>query len=141
MAIADGGQLIVLAGGVRTCGEDPNIDRLIRKYGYRTTEQVLEFVRQDKELQQNLSAAAHLIHGSPENRFRVTYCPGHLSREEIESVGYGYADLATMQARYDPAKLNEGWNELPDGQRIYYVSKPALGLWAHHSRMDGVRPL
>ncbi|MDH3717704.1 MAG: D-mannonate epimerase [Planctomycetota bacterium] len=141
MAIADGGELIVLAGGVRTCGEDPQIDRLIRRYGYRTTEQVLEFIRQDEQLQQNLSAAAHLIHGSPENRFRVTYCPGHLSREETESVGYGYADLATMQARYDPAKLTDGWNELPDGQRIYYVSKPALGLWAHHSRIKGVRPL
>ncbi|NIL97966.1 MAG: D-mannonate epimerase, partial [Planctomycetales bacterium] len=135
MAIADGGQLIVLAGGVRTCGEDPRIDRLIRQYGYRTTDEVLQFVAEDEQLRQNLSAAAHLIHGSPENRFRVTYCPGHLSREEIEGVGYEYADLATMQSRYDPAKLMEGWNDLPDGQRIYYVSKPALGLWTHRSRL------
>ncbi|MGB6043259.1 MAG: D-mannonate epimerase [Pirellulales bacterium] len=134
LAIADEGELVVLAEGVRTCGEDPEIDRLIRKYGYRTTTEVMQFVEEDAELQQNLSAAAHLMHGSTENRFRVTYCPGGLSREEIESVGYDYADLDEMQKRYDPAKLHDGWNQLPDGERIYYVSKPALGLWAHRSR-------
>ncbi len=135
MAIADHGELIVLAPGVKTFGEDPQIDRLIRKYGYRTTPEIMAFMRENEDLQANLSAAAHLIHGSSENRFRVTYCPGHLSPAEIEGVNYRYADLADMSRRYDPTKLADGWNTLPDGERIYFISNPALGLWAHESRL------
>ena len=93
MAIADEGELIVLAPAVETFGEDPQIDQLIRKYGYRTTPEIMQFMHENEDLQDNLSAAAHLIHGSSENRFRVTYCPGHLSQQEIESVGYQYAEL------------------------------------------------
>ncbi len=137
MAIADGGELIVLAPEVSTFGEDPEIDRLIRKYGYRTTPEIMRFVEQQDDLAANLSAAAHLIHGSSEGRFRITYCPGNLSREEIEGVGYQYADLAVMQAKYDPARLSEGWNDMPDGRRIYYISNPALGLWASRDRLRG----
>ena len=136
MAIADGGELVVLAPGVATFGEDPEIDRLIRKYGYRTTPEIMRFVEQTDDLPKNLSAAAHLIHGSSEKRFTITYCPGKLSREEIESVGYRYADLATMLRRYDPKTLRDGWNVLPDGERIYYVSNPALGLWAYRGRLE-----
>ena len=135
MAIADGGELIVLAPGVKTFGEDPEIDRLIRKYGYRTTPEIMRFVEQTDDLPKNLSAAAHLIHGSSEGRFAITYCPGKLSREEIESVGYRYADLPPMLRRYDPKTLRDGWNVLPDGRRIYYISNPALGLWACRCRM------
>jgi nickel-dependent lactate racemase len=135
MAIADHGELIVLAPGVKTFGEDPQIDRLIRKYGYRTTPEIMAFMQQNEDLQGNLSAAAHLIHGSSENRFSVTYCPGHLSRAEIEGVNYRYADLAEMSRRYDPARLSDGWNVLPDGERIYFISNPALGLWAHEARL------
>ncbi len=134
MAIADGGELVVLAPGVGTFGEDPQIDKLIRKYGYRTTPEIMRFVRETDDLPQNLSAAAHLIHGSSERRFRVTYCPGGLTRQEVEGVGYRYADLAEMLAEYDPGQLRDGWNELPDGQRIFYISKPALGLWAYGGR-------
>ena len=93
MAIADAGELVVLAPGVATFGEDPEIDRMIRKYGYRTTPEIMRFVEQTDDLPKNLSAAAHLIHGSSEERFTITYCPGKLSREEIESVGYRYAEL------------------------------------------------
>lgn len=135
MAIADGGELIVLAPGVKTFGEDPEIDRLIRRYGYRTTPEILQFVQQQAELRDNLSAAAHLIHGSAENRFQVTYCPGYLSRAEIESVGYQYGDLRTMLSRYDPARLADGWNVGPDGERFYFISNPALGLWASRGRL------
>jgi nickel-dependent lactate racemase len=135
MAIADRGELIVLAPAVKTFGEDPAIDVLIRKYGYRTTPEVMDFVAKNDDLRGNLSAAAHLIHGSSENRFQVTYCPGHLTKEEIESVGYQYADLAQMQRRYNPAELKDGWNVLPDGERIYYISNPALGLWAYRGRL------
>lgn len=129
MAIADGGQLIVLAPGVKTFGEDPQIDRLIRKYGYRTTPEIMQFLKDNEDLQGNLSAAAHLIHGSSEKRFTITYCPGHLSRQEIESVGYEYADLAVMSRRYDPTRLRDGWQTTADGERFYYISNPALGLW------------
>ncbi len=137
MAIADDGQLIVLAPAVGTFGEDQQIDRLIRKYGYRTTPEIMRFMEENEDLRQNLSAAAHLIHGSSEERFRITYCPGELDRSEIEAVGYEFGDLAQMQQRYDPQKLSDGWNTLDDGDQIYYISNPALGLWAHPSRLQG----
>lgn len=120
-----------------TFGEDPEIDKLIRKYGYRTTPEIMQAVRETNDLARNLSAAAHLIHGSSEGRFRITYCPGQLSREEIEAVGYEYSDLATMRAKYDPQQLTDGWNEMPDGERIFYISNPALGLWAYRGRLQG----
>ncbi len=136
MAIADDGELIVLGPGVRTFGEDSQIDAMIRKYGYRTTGEVMQFIEETDDLPKNLSAAAHLIHGSSEGRFRITWCPGDLTRREIESVGYAYADLDEMLARYDPEKLHEGFNDLP-GERIYYISNPALGLWAYRGRLPG----
>lgn len=134
MAIADAGRLTVLAPGVKSFGEDPQIDRLIRKYGYRTTPEILEFMRQNADLQNNLSAAAHLIHGSSEGRFSITYCPGHLSRDEIEGVGYQWGDLQEALHRYPPERMQEGWNVMPDGERVYYIGNPALGLWAHRGR-------
>jgi nickel-dependent lactate racemase len=135
MAIADGGELIVLAPAVKTFGEDPDIDRLIRKYGYRTTPEIMKFVSENEDLRGNLSAAAHLIHGSSENRFTVTYCPGELSREEIEGVGYQYGELEAMGQRYNPQQLTDGWNTLPDAERIFFIRNPALGLWAHEGRL------
>jgi len=130
MAIADRGELVVLAPGLKSFGEDAEIDRLIRKYGYRTTPEILEAVEKNAELRENLSAAAHLIHGSPEGRFRVTYCPGHLSRAEINAVGYDYAPLEEMMERYDPGRLKDGFNTIPGGEEIYFISNPALGLWS-----------
>jgi len=134
MAIADNGRLIVLAPGVRCFGEDPEIDRLIRAHGYRTTPEIMAAVDSHADLQANLSAAAHMIHGSAENRFRITYCPSGLSREEIESVGYEYAPLDQMLGRYDVAQLRPGWNTDADGQRFYLIRNPALGLWATRHR-------
>ena len=133
MAIADGGELVVLGPEVGTFGEDKEIDRLIRKYGYRTTPEVMGFVEQHEDIRNNLSAAAHLIHGSSEGRFRVTYCPGKLTREEVEGVGYSYGHLAEVSERYPVAELRDGWNER-NGERFYFISNPALGLWAHPSR-------
>jgi nickel-dependent lactate racemase len=135
MAIEDEGELIILAPGLREFGEDKEIDRLIRKYGYRTTEKVLESTRQNEDLQKNLSAAAHLIHGSSENRFRITYCPGYLSKEEIEKVNYSYADLHNMLKKYDPSKLEEGFNHV-GGEDIYFIPNPALGLWTSKDRFN-----
>jgi nickel-dependent lactate racemase len=137
MAMADGGELIVLAPGLKEFGEDREIDRLIRKYGYRGTPATLAAVKANAELQNNLSAAAHLIHGSSEGRFNITYCPGHLTRQEIEGVNLRYADLKLMTARYNPAMLKDGWNMMPDGDQIFYISNPALGLWAYRGRFNG----
>lgn len=135
MAMADGGELIVLAPGLKDFGEDREIDRLIRKYGYVNTPEILELVRKNKDLQGNLSAAAHLIHGSSENRFNITYCTGHLSKKEVEGVNFRYADPDAMMKKYDIEKLNNGYNTV-DGEEIYYISNPSLGLWASKSRFD-----
>jgi nickel-dependent lactate racemase len=133
MALADGAELIVLAPGVHEFGEDAAIDLLIRKYGYCGTPATLEYVKSDTNLAANLSAAAHLIHGSSEGRFTIRYCPGGLTREEIESVHFEYGDLAEMTAKYDPAVLKDGWNVV-DGEEIFFVSNPGLGLWAYEGR-------
>lgn len=134
MALADGGELVVLAPGLAQFGEDPGIDRLIRKYGYVGTPAILDLVAKNEDLRQNLSAAAHLIHGSSEGRFTITYAPGHISREEIEAVGFRYAPLEPLLKRYPPDKLKDGFNTLPDGEEIFFISNPALGLWAYKGR-------
>jgi nickel-dependent lactate racemase len=133
MAMADSGELIVLAPGLVEFGEDREIDRLIRKYGYVGTERVLSLVDQNEDLRANLSAAAHLIHGSSEGRFRVTYCPGGLSRQEIEAAGFAYGDLAQMMKKYDPQKRTDGFHAI-DGQEVFFISNPGLGLWAFRDR-------
>ena len=134
MALADGGELIVLAPGVGEFGEDAEIDTLIRKYGYPGTPAVLEAVRDNPDLAGNLSAAAHLIHGSSEGRFSITYCPGHLTRREIESVNFRYTDLGQILQKFDPTKLKEGFNSV-SGEEVFFVSNPAVGLWAYRGRL------
>ena len=134
MAIADGGELTVLAPGVREFGEDPEIDRLIRRYGYKGTPATQAAVRTQPEMAANLSAAAHLIHGSSEGRFSITYAPGHLTRAEVEQAGFRYSDLAALLKRYDITRLRDGVNRLPSGETFYYISNPAVGLWAYRGR-------
>ncbi len=131
MAIADGGELIVLAPGAAHFGEDDENDRLIRKYGYVGRENVLKLVNNpaNADLKANLSVAAHLIHGSSDGRFSITYCTKLLTEEEIRGVGFNYAPYDEMAAKYDPATLTDGWNTV-DGERIFYISNPALGLWS-----------
>lgn len=136
MALADGAELIVLAPALKEFGEDKAIDKLIRKYGYCGTPKTLEYVENNEDMKNNLGAAAHLIHGSSEGRFSVTYCPGHLSYEEIESVHFKYADLKEMMKRYNPETLKDGFNTLADGEEIFYISNPAVGLWAHKDRFN-----
>ena len=134
MAIADSGELVILAPGLKEFGEDKMIDSLIRRYGYVTTPEILKFVEGSPELKDNLSAAAHLIHGSSEGRFKITYCPGKITREEIESVNYSYADFEKMLKKYNPDKLTDGINIMPDGEEIFFISNPALGLWAYRGK-------
>jgi nickel-dependent lactate racemase len=134
MALADDAELIILAPGVKEFGEDKTIDALIRKYGYRGTPATLEAVQANADIAGDLSAAAHLIHASSEGRFTITWCPGHLTREEIEGVGFNYGDLNAMLQRYDPEKLTNGYN-LIDGEEVFFISNPGLGLWAHRNRL------
>ena len=140
MAVADEGKLIILAPGVEGFGEDPTIDRLIQEFGYRTTAEILEYVAGNEELQNNLSAAAHLIHGSSEKRFEVVYCPGKLSQEAIENVGYQYADSQCMQARYEFDGVENGWNTTEDGESYFYIDDPGLGLWMYAAHPHAVEP-
>jgi hypothetical protein len=135
MAMADNGELVVLAPGLKEFGEDKEIDRLIRKYGYKGTPATLKSINENEELRNNLSAAAHLIHGSSEGRFTITYCPGSLTRQEIESVNFRYHDLNEMTKKYDPEKLVGGFNIMADGEEIFYISNPAMGLWTSRERL------
>ncbi|MBR5519804.1 MAG: D-mannonate epimerase, partial [Clostridia bacterium] len=139
MAMADGGELIILAPGVRHFGEDAENDRVIRRYGYVGREAVLSLFATEEELQKNQSVAAHLVHGSSDERFSITYCtdPSLLSAEEVTSVNYRHFPYAEAVKQYDPSKLNDGWQTLENGEEIFYISNPALGLWADPKRFYG----
>jgi nickel-dependent lactate racemase len=130
LAIEKGGELIVIAPGLKKFGEDKKIDNLIRKYGYRSIDQTLKSVRVYDDLRQNLSAAAHLIHGSSEVKFKICYCPGSITKEEIENVGYRYSDIDSMIEKYKYDRLKNGFNFDANGDEFYFISNPALGLWA-----------
>ena len=136
MAIADGGELLVLAPGIERFGEDEQVDKLIRKYGYKGRINTLEQFEkpENQDLRDNMGAAAHLIHGSSDGRFTITYAVKDISKEEIESVGFQAADYEEMARRYDPEKLTYGYNTLPDGEEIYFIPNPALGLWINKEK-------
>ena len=138
MAIADGGELIVLAPGVERFGEDPAVDKLIRKYGYRGRIRILEEFNkpENQDLRDNMGAAAHLIHGSSDDRFKITYAVKNISKEEVEGVGFAAADYDEMARRYDPNTLQYGYNTLPDGEEIYFIPNPALGLWINREKFE-----
>lgn len=136
MAIADGGELLIIAPGVERFGEQPEVDALIRKYGYKGTPNTLSLYKTEADMQEIPHGVAHLIHGSSEGRFTITYAPGKLSKEEIEQVGYNYADCEDMQKRYDPAVMKEGWNTMPDGEEVFYISTPSAGLWATEAKLN-----
>lgn len=130
LAIDNGGELLIIAPGLERFGEQDVVDQLIRKYGYTGRQRILDAFRQSADLQAYAHAAAHLIHGSTDGRFTVRYATGKLSRSEVEAVGFEHADLATSLERYSPDRLRDGWNTMPDGERVYYIATPASGLWA-----------
>ncbi len=134
MAIGSGGELVVLAPGVVKFGEDAVNDRLIRKYGYVGRKRVLEMCRTQRDLRQNLSVAAHLIHGSSDGKFGITYAVRHLTRKEIESANFAYLPYEEAVRRYRPDRLREGYNRLENGEEIYFIRNPALGLWSTRDR-------
>jgi hypothetical protein len=137
MALADGGELLIIAPGLKRFGEQPDVDALIRKYGYCGTPRVMQQYRQNADMQDLAHATAHLIHGSSEGRFNITYAPGHLSKKEVEQVNFRYADLGEVLKRYQPDRLHEGWNELPSGERFYFIPTPSAGLWATREKLYG----
>ena len=136
MALADGGDLLVIAPGVERFGEQPEVDALIRKYGYLSQAEVLDLYSREADMQDIPHGTAHLVHGSSEGRFTITYAPGALSREEIESVGYEYMDVNEALARYSPDIMKDGWNTMDDGEEVYYISTPSAGLWATREKLE-----
>ena len=138
MAMADGGELIILAPGVERFGEDEQVDGLIRKYGYKGRLKTLEEFKkpENTDLRENMGAAAHLIHGSSDGRFTITYAVKNISKEEITSVGFNAADYDELAEKYNPDRLQYGYNEV-DGEEIYYIPNPALGLWINREKFEG----
>ena len=136
MAIADGGELLVLAPGIEKFGEDEYVDKLIRKYGYVGRKKVLELFKTEQDLRDNMGTAAHLIHGSSDGRFTITYAVKRITQQEIESVNFRYAHYDRVVTRYDPNKLHLGWNVMPDGEEIFFIPNPALGLWISKSKLQ-----
>ena len=136
MAMADGGELLIIAPGLKRFGEQEDVDALIRKYGYSGTEKVMKLWKTEPILQDLTHGTAHLIHGSSEGRFKITYAPGHLTKEEINSVNFEYADLNETLKRYDPAKMKNGFNTMPDGEEVYYISTPSAGLWSTAKKLE-----
>lgn len=133
MAIADNGELIILAPGVERFGEDMVIDSLIRKYGYNGRLNTLKQYKENEDLRENAGVAAHLIHGSSDGRFSITYCVKNISKKEIDDVGFKSADYDEMAAKYNPEKLQYGYNTI-DGEEIYFIPNPALGLWINKEK-------
>lgn len=135
MAIANGGELIVLAPEVKRFGEDAENDRLIRKYGYIGRENILKKVEENEDLKNNLSVAAHIIHGSSDGKFNITYAVRHMTKDEIEKANFKYMDYDEAVKKYDPKKLKDGYN-MVGGEKIYYISNPALGLWSSKKKFS-----
>lgn len=139
MAMADGGELLIIAPGLERFGEQPEIDRLIRKYGYDLTGRILELWKRNSDLQDFANGTAHLLHGTSDRRFTIRYAPGKLSREEIEGVHYGYAELGEALNQYPPERMREGWNTLPDGEEVFFIHTPSAGLWAVEEKIRNRR--
>src|SRR5262245_3391145 len=135
MALADGGELIVIAPGLKRFGEQPEVDAFIRKYGYVGTERVMDQYRRNDDMQDLAHATAHLMHGSSEGRFTITYAPGKMTKDEIEGVNFGYADINDTIERYQPNKCKQGWNTTADGERFYFIPTPSAGLWATRDKL------
>ncbi len=136
MAMADGGELIIIAPGLVRFGEQDEVDRIIRKYGYAGTARVMNLWKEREDLQDMAHAAAHLIHGSSEGRFKITYAPGYLTRDEIKSVNYSYLDYNEAVGKYAPGKLKNGFNKLADGEEIFFISTPSAGLWTTMEKIN-----
>lgn len=129
MAIADGGELLILAPGIRSFGENEEVDACIRKYGYSGTKKI-QNAYENGEFKGIEMAAAHLIHGSSDGRFKITYAaaPELMPEEAMRSVGYEWIDIGPMMEKYQPRGKETGWYE-DHGEEYYFIKAPAVGLW------------
>lgn len=140
MALADGGELFIIAPGLKRFGEHEEVDRLIRKYGYCGTEKIMRLWREsppESDLKDFTHGTAHLIHGSSEGRFTITYAPGSMSKEEMQAVNFDYMDLDEALRRYNPVRLKNGFNTMPDGEEVYFIDTPSAGLWTTEEKLRG----
>ncbi len=126
MMIAEGGELIILAPGVESFGESPELDAQIRRFGYCGRERVLKLLASGEEL--SPMTAAHLIHGSSEGRFRIVYCTEKLGETEVRAAGFDWMPYREALRLY--GRLHEGVNLCSDGVECYFTGAPALGLWS-----------
>lgn len=133
MAIADGGELLLIAPGIHAFGENDEVDKAIRQYGYKGRDHILELYRKNCFPNQ-LMVPAHLIHGSSDGRFSVTYAvdPSLISQQEIESVGFNFMDVHDALKKYNIKELRDGFQIMPNGEEIYFIHTPATGLWRLH---------
>lgn len=131
----DEGELLIIAPGVERFGEQPEVDEIIRRFGYRGMPNTMQHYATEKILQDFAHAIAHLIYGSSAGLFTIRYTPGKLIREEIEAVGYEFMELNEAMARYNPQVMKEGWNTMADGEEVFFISTPAAGLWAHSGKL------
>jgi hypothetical protein len=51
-------------------------------------------------------------------------------------VGFEYGDLEAMLMRYNPQTLRYGNNRV-DGEEVFFISNPGLGLWAYRGKLLG----
>ena len=133
MALADDGELLIIAPGLKRFGEQPEVDALIRKYGYVGTPRVLEQYRRQADMQDLAHATAHLIHGSSEGRFKITYAPGHLTRAEVEGGQLRLCRFAG-HARSLPARAIERGLEPHGRRRRVLLHSHAFGRPVGHAR-------
>ena len=96
-------------------------------------------MRGDPELAANLGAAAHLVHGSSEGRFRIVWCTDPttgLTREEVESVGYEWRDLRDELDRLGVGgDTTSGRRTDETGGTFQFIANPAMGLWSTAERL------
>ncbi|MDO4568944.1 MAG: lactate racemase domain-containing protein [Planctomycetia bacterium] len=137
-AMQNGGELLIVAPGLKRFGEQPDVDALIRKYGYSGTENIMRLWKENSDLQDLTHGTAHLIHGSSEGRFHIIYVTDGLTPEEIEGVGYESRNLDETLRRYDLATLKNGYNTMPNGEVIYFINSPSTGLWSTRANMNPV---
>jgi len=133
--VKDGGKLTVIAPGVMKFGEDKEIDIVIRKLGYRGSKIVRKEVSNNATYQKCLSAAAHCIHGSSEERFTIEYAPGGISQTDIEKAGYSYVDENLAKKQLVPNSKKEGEYKHANGDTYYFIPEPAIGLWLPEESM------
>ena len=134
MCIADGGELIIICPGIRAFAENSFADSFIRKYGYRSKQELLDIVEKSGEMEDYMLPLSQMILSDTGKRFKVTYAAKDISREELESVYCNWISYEDVIKKYDPESLQEGENILPDGEEIFYVHKPAQGLWSEINR-------